>query len=95
MNSEFLQHLVDIKKVPLDFAEWADQYPTPELQSEAIHVLRDETDFDGAFSKQDLAPVMIHELLLSVTKTAFGSHPCRVVSVTYSKLRPFHGGNTG
>src|ERR1700758_5155076 len=38
---------------------------------------------------------MIHELLLSVTETALGSHPCRVVSVTYRKLRPFHGGNTG
>ena len=38
---------------------------------------------------------MIHELLLPVTKTALGSHPCRVVSVTYRKLRPFHGGNTG
>jgi hypothetical protein len=38
---------------------------------------------------------MIHELLLSVTKTALGSHPCRVVSVTYRKLRPFHGANAG
>jgi hypothetical protein len=38
---------------------------------------------------------MIHELLLSVTKTAFGCHPCRVVSVTYRKLGPFHGGNAG
>src|SRR5258708_39939137 len=33
---------------------------------------------------------MIHELLLSPTETASGSHPCCVVSVTY-----FHGGNTG
>ena len=41
-----------------------------------------------------LAPFMIHELLLSVPKTAFGCHPCRVVSVTYRQLRPFHGGNT-
>jgi hypothetical protein len=32
---------------------------------------------------------MIHELLLSVTETAFGSHPCRVVSVTYPKRGPF------
>jgi hypothetical protein len=23
------------------------------------------------------------------------SHPCRVVSVTYRQLRPFHGGDTG
>jgi len=26
---------------------------------------------------------MIHELLLSLTESAFGSHPYRVVSVTY------------
>jgi hypothetical protein len=38
---------------------------------------------------------MIHELLLSVTETAFRSHPCRVVSVTYRKLRLFHGANAG
>ena len=38
---------------------------------------------------------MIHEPFPSLTETAFGSHPCRVVSVTYRKLRPFHGGNTG
>ena len=29
------------------------------------------------------APFMIHELLLSRTETASGSHPCCVVSVTY------------
>ena len=38
---------------------------------------------------------MIHELFPSPTETAFGCHPCRVVSVTYRKLRPLHGGNTG
>jgi hypothetical protein len=38
---------------------------------------------------------MIHELLLSVTETAFRSHPCRAVSVTYRKLRLFHGANAG
>ena len=38
---------------------------------------------------------MIHELFPSPTETAFGCHPCRVVSVTYRKLRPFHVGNTG
>ena len=32
-----------------------------------------------------------HEPFPSLTETAFGSHPCRVVSVTYRKLRPFHG----
>ena len=35
-------------------------------------------------------PFMIHEMFLCLTETAFGSHPCRVVSVTYRKLRPFH-----
>jgi hypothetical protein len=43
----------------------------------------------------NLDPFMIHETFLSLTESAFGSHPCRVVSVTYRKLRPFHGGNTG
>jgi hypothetical protein len=42
-----------------------------------------------------LDPFMIHEAFPTVTETAFGSHPCRVVSVTYRKRRPFHGGNTG
>jgi hypothetical protein len=42
-----------------------------------------------------LAPFMIHELLLSPTETASGSHPCCVVSVTYGLVAPFHGGNTG
>ena len=37
---------------------------------------------------------MIHELLLSPTETASGSHPCCVVSVTYHRPS-FHGGNTG
>src|SRR5260370_41922304 len=46
------------------------------------------------FSEQDLALFMIHELLLSPTETASGSHPCRVVSVTYDRTH-FHGGNTG
>ena len=43
----------------------------------------------------NLDPFMIHETFLCLTETAFGSHPCRVVSVTYRKLRPFHGGNMG
>src|SRR5713226_9223672 len=47
------------------------------------------------FSEQDLAPFMIHELLLSPTETASGSHPCCVVSVTYHRPSYFHGGNTG
>src|SRR5271169_4555563 len=41
----------------------------------------------------NLDPFMIHETFLCLTETAFGSHPCRVVSVTYRKLRPFHGGS--
>jgi len=43
----------------------------------------------------NLDPFMIHETFLSVTESAFGSHACRVVSVTYRKLRPFHGANAG
>ncbi len=39
--------------------------------------------------------IMIHELFPFPTETAFGSHPCRVVSVTYRKLRPFHGADVG
>jgi hypothetical protein len=35
--------------------------------------------------------MMIHETFLYLTETAFGSHPCRVVSATYHTLRPFHG----
>src|SRR6266851_6028370 len=42
-----------------------------------------------------LAPFMIHELLLSPTETASGSHPCCVVSVTYHRPSYFHGGNPG
>jgi hypothetical protein len=38
---------------------------------------------------------MIHELFPFLTESAFGSHPRRVVSVSYRILRPFHGGNTG
>src|ERR1700688_4093554 len=30
----------------------------------------------------NLDPFMIHETFLSLTESAFGSHPCRVVSVT-------------
>jgi len=41
------------------------------------------------------APFMIHEALLTLTETAFGSHPCCVVSVTYVRTHCFHGGNTG
>ena len=37
---------------------------------------------------------MIHETFLTVTEITFGSHPCRMLSVTYNKLWPFHGGNT-
>src|ERR1700690_2782312 len=41
----------------------------------------------------NLDPFMIHETFLCLTETAFGSHPCRIVSVTYRKLRPFHRGS--
>ena len=30
----------------------------------------------------NLDPFMIHETFLSLTESAFGSHPCRVVSAT-------------
>ena len=53
---------------------------------------RRHRDFQTALN---LDPFMIHEMFLYLTETAFGRHPCRVVSVTYRKLRPFHGGNTG
>jgi len=42
-----------------------------------------------------LAPFMIHEALPSHTETAFGSHPCCVVSVTYVWTHCFHGANEG
>ena len=58
----------------------------PHLEAKAIFV--------RPIAKAVLAPSMIHEPFPSLTETAFGCHPCRVVSVTYSKLRPFHGGNT-
>ena len=41
------------------------------------------------------APFMIHEALPTLTETASGSHPCCVISVTYSWIQCFHGGNTG
>ena len=34
----------------------------------------------------NLDPFMIHETFLYLTETAFGSHPCRVVSATYRTL---------
>ena len=46
-------------------------------------------------AKTFLAPFMIHELLLSPTEIASGSHPCRVVSVTYHRPSYFHGSNAG
>jgi len=39
--------------------------------------------------KKILDPFMIHEVLPSLIETAFGSHPCRVVSVTTAKQCPF------
>jgi len=54
--------------------------------------------YKGSYAKEsglNLDPFMIHETFLYLTETAFGSHPCRVVSATYRTLRPFHGGNTG
>jgi hypothetical protein len=42
-----------------------------------------------------LDPFMIHELFPSPTETAFGSHPCCEISISYEKPPSFHGGNTG
>ena len=49
----------------------------------------------GLNAKLILDPFMIHELFPFLTESAFGSHPRRVVSVSYRKLRPFHGANAG
>ncbi len=38
-----------------------------------------------------LAPFMIHELLPTLTETAFGSHPRCVVSISYDEPKSFHG----
>jgi len=38
-----------------------------------------------------LDPFMIHELFPTPTETAFGSHPCCVVSISYEKRRPLYG----
>ena len=46
-------------------------------------------------AKALLAPFMIHEALPTLTETAFGSHPCCVVSVTYIRSHCFHGANEG
>jgi hypothetical protein len=42
MNSKFLQNMLAMKKITPDVAEWADQFPTPAIQSVAIHRYRDE-----------------------------------------------------
>ena len=34
---------------------------------------------------------MVHLAFPSLTETAFGSHPCRVVLVSYVRVAPFHG----
>jgi len=41
----------------------------------------------------NLDPFMIHETFLCLTETAFGSHPCRVVSITYCEAVPFREGS--
>ena len=38
---------------------------------------------------------MVHVAFPSLTESAFGSHPCRVVSVSYGEPPYFHGGNAG
>jgi len=39
-------------------------------------------------------PLMVHLDFPSLTETAFGSHPYRIVSVSYGRALPFHGDNT-
>src|SRR5215470_698607 len=41
------------------------------------------------------APFVIHKAFPTLTETAFGRHPCCLVSVTYVRTHCFHGGNTG
>jgi len=43
----------------------------------------------------NFAPFMIHEAFPTLTETAFGGHPCCVVSVTYVRSHCFHGANEG
>lgn len=38
---------------------------------------------------------MVHLAYPSFTESAFGSHPCRVVSVSYGEPPYFHGGDAG
>ena len=42
----------------------------------------------------NLLLLAFHEALPTTTETAFGSHPCRVVSVTYVRTHCFHGDDT-
>ena len=49
----------------------------------------------GQLSWSNYGPVVVHVLFLKLTDRAFGSHPYRVVSVSYGLAAPFHGGNTG
>jgi hypothetical protein len=48
---------------------------------------RRHSDFQTGLN---LDPFMIRETFLYLTETAFGSHPCRVVSITYCEAVPFH-----
>ena len=38
---------------------------------------------------------MVHEFFPKFTESDFGSHPRRMLSVSYVLFGPFHGGNTG
>ncbi len=39
-------------------------------------------------------PVIVHLLFLKLTEGASGSHPYRIVSVSYGRVTYFHGDNT-
>jgi len=62
-----------------------------QLRANAVRHGRRHIDFQ---IRLNLDPFMIHEMFLYLTETAFGSHPCRVISATYNTLQPFHGGNS-
>ena len=40
-------------------------------------------------------PIMVHSPFLRLTERVSGSHPHRIVSVSYGRVAPFHGGNAG
>ena len=50
---------------------------------------------DRRISWSNHGPVMVHLPFLRLTERVSGSHPHRIVSVSYGRVAPFHGGNAG